>query len=309
MSTAKRILATLTITAIAAAALAAWTGTAHAANPAGYTDGTETYQFAAPFDTPTGFGPPPEAPHLETLNGEAVVCVDPPNSQLGYVNLTIHTDQNADVLIYAHDEAHHTQQFHTIESGLIDACEPWTPPAAVCPEDGTDQVVTVWATWNIGSGRSALLELPTDCTPEYPTPALSLTTTQSCEAGTDVTLTNTGTVYFNVADGPFGSDTVVIPPGGTTAVNVGSDAGSLTVTAAAYPKTASTSVEWAATAPCPPVELAPPVVTVATPAATPVTELAVTGAADDAALAAWALGIIGVGYLMGRQAKAKRGLQ
>jgi len=241
MSTRNRILATLTITAIAAAALAAWTGTAHAANPAGYTDGTETYQFAAPFDTPTGFGPPPEAPHLETLNGEAVVCVDPPNSQLGYVNLTIHTDQNADVLIYAHDEAHHTQQFHTIESGLIDACEPWTPPAAVCPEDGTDQVVTVWATWNIGSGRSALLELPTDC----PDP--------------------------------------VVPP---------------------------------VVLPGPPVELAPPVVTVATPvatpvaaAATPVTELAVTGAADDAALAAWALGIIGVGYLMGRQAKAKRGLQ
>jgi len=65
-----------------------------------------------------------------------------------------------------------------------------------------------------------------------------------------------------------------------------------------------------------PVELAPPAVQVATPAATPVatpaatpvTELAATGAADDAALAAFALGIIGVGYLMGRQAKAKRGL-
>jgi len=160
MSYFRTVAGTIVLAVIVAMALSA---TAAGATTPGATDGTETYQFAAPFDTPTGFGPPPEAPHLETLNGEAVVCVDPPNSQLGYVNLTIHTDQNADVLVYAHDEAHHTQQFHTIESGLIDACEPWTPPAAVCPEDGTDQVVTVWATWNIGSGRSALLELPTDC--------------------------------------------------------------------------------------------------------------------------------------------------
>ena len=220
MSTAKRILALLAITAIAAAALVAWTSTAHAADPT-----TPHYSDGVTFNTEADWGAPSDLHIAE--DGRA--CIDPPY----WVWLTLHVEVNGV------ESAELTQVFPYEHNVPGYVCVDFPMPA--CPDDTQDVTWSAKGSWNIGSGFSNEIGGTIDCTPE-----------------------------------------VIVP---------------------------EVPVEV-------PVELAPPAVQVATPAATPVatptatpvTELAATGAADDVALAMFALGIIGVGYLMGRQAKAKRGL-
>lgn len=120
-------------------------------------------------------------------------------------------------------------------------------------------------------------EVDLGATQECPPAVASLTVTQDCDKGTDVTLTNTADIPFN----PFNVFGGTLASGQTSTVNFGTDAGSVAVTPLSLKGVISgvtVSAEWPAVAPCPPpvvvpplvppappVELAPPVVTVATP--------------------------------------------
>lgn len=108
-----------------------------------YTDGTEGYDFGPTNEAGehVGWGPPPEAPHFETIDGVSQLCIDPP----GEAWVTYHKSDGTSVtfLYYPHTDGF---TFHGAPHECVE-----TP----LPECGT--TLSVHATWGIGKGQSETL--------------------------------------------------------------------------------------------------------------------------------------------------------